>query len=134
MLGPKTKLTIGTGFDRNFYGYNNANNSVYHFDSVIDMKPNDRLTTWVGYSYSSNIGVTPYEFDRIDVAKEGRIGFMYQLDRLNAIGAKVRYDLANGHTEDIDYTWKRNLHCLETNITYRAKRSEVRVKVDAVKW
>lgn len=133
-LGSKAALKIGTGFDRNFYGYNDANNSVLHFDSLLDMNPNSRLNTWIGYSYSSNIGTTPYEFDRIDVAKEGRIGFMYQVDRLNGFGVKVRYDLEHGHTEDIDYTWRRNLHCFEADITYRAKRSEVRVKVDAVKW
>lgn len=133
-LGSKAALKIGTGFDRNFYGYNNANNSVLHFDSLLDMNPNSRLNTWIGYSYSSNIGTTPYEFDRIDVSKEGRIGFMYQVDRLNDLGVKVRYDLEHGHTQDIDYTWRRNLHCFEADITYRAKRSEVRVKVDAVKW
>lgn len=133
-LGSKAALKIGTGFDRNFYGYNDANNSVLHFDSLLDMNPNSRLNTWLGYSYSSNIGTTPYEFDRIDVSKEGRIGFMYQIDRLNGLGVKVRYDLEHGHTEDIDYTWRRNLHCFEADITYRAKRSEVRVKVDAVKW
>lgn len=133
-LGSKAALKIGTGFDRNFYGYNDAKNSVLHFDSLLDMNPNSRLNTWLGYSYSSNIGTTPYEFDRIDVSKEGRIGFMYQVDRLNGLGVKVRYDLEHGHTEDIDYTWRRNLHCFEADITYRAKRSEVRVKVDAVKW
>jgi len=133
-IGSKTTLKLGTGFDRNFYGYNDSNNSVLHFDSMLDMKPNSRLNTWLGYSYSSNIGTTPYEFDRIDVSKEGRIGFMYQVDRLNGIGVKVRYDLEHGSTQDIDYTWKRNLHCFDANITYRAKRSEVRVKIDAVKW
>lgn len=133
-IGSKTTLKLGAGFDRNFYGYNNSNNSVIHFDSMLDMKPNSRLNTWLGYSYSSNIGTTPYEFDRIDVSKEGRIGFMYQVDRLNGFGVKVRYDLEHGSTQDIDYTWKRNLHCFDANITYRAKRSEVRVKIDAVKW
>lgn len=134
VLGSKTTLKLGAGFDRNFYGYNDSNNSVIHFDSRLDMKPNSRLNTWIGYSYSSNIGTTPYEFDRIDVAKEGRIGFMYQLDRLNGVGVKMRYDLEHGSTQDVDYTWRRNLHCFEADITYRVKRDELRVKVDAVKW
>lgn len=133
-LGNKTTLKLGAGFDRNFYGYNDSNNSVFHFDSRLDMNPNSRLNTWLGYSYSSNIGTTPYEFDRIDVSKEGKIGFMYQVDRLNGLGVKVRYDLEHGSTQDIDYTWRRNLHCFEADITYRAKRDEVRVKVAAVKW
>ncbi|HAK74614.1 MAG TPA: hypothetical protein DCP36_15620 [Sporomusaceae bacterium] len=59
---------------------------------------------------------------------------MYQIDRLNGLGVKMRYDLEHGRTEDIDYTWRRTLHCFEADITYRAKRSEIRVKVDAVKW
>lgn len=134
VLGSKTTLKLGAGFDRNFYGYNDSNNSVFHFDSRLDMKPNDRLSTWIGYNYSSDIGTTPYEFDRIDVSKEGRIGFMYQLDRLNGFGVKMRYDLEHGSTEDVDYTWRRNLHCFEADITYRAKRDELRVKVAAVKW
>jgi LPS-assembly protein len=134
VLGSKTTLKLGTGFDRNFYGYNHSNNSILHFDSLVDMNPNSRLNTWVGYSYSSNIGTTPYEFDRIDVSKEGRIGFMYQVDRLNGLGVNVRYDLEHGSTQDLDYTWRRNLHCFEADITYREKRNEIRVKVDAVKW
>jgi LPS-assembly protein len=133
-LGSKVTLKVGTGFDRNFYGYNDSTNSVFHFDSRLDIKANSRLNTWLGYSYSSDIGTTPYEFDRIDVSKEGKVGFMYQVDRLNGFGVKLRYDLEHGSTEDIDYTWRRNLHCFEADITYRAKRDEIRVKVDAVKW
>lgn len=134
VLGSKTTLKLGTGFDRNFYSYNDSNNSVFHFDSRLDIKPNSRLNTWLGYNYSSDIGATPYEFDRIDVSKEGRIGFMYQVDHLNGFGVKMRYDLEHGRTEDIDYTWRRNLHCFEADITYRAKRDEIRIKVDTVKW
>jgi len=134
VLGSKTTLKIGVGFDRNFYGFNDSHNSVFRFDSRLDMNPNSRLNTWIGYNYNSDIGTTPYEFDRIDVSKEGRIGFMYKVDRLNGFGVKVRYDLEHGSTQDIDYTWRRNLHCFEADITYRAKRDELRVKVDAVKW
>lgn len=133
-IGSKAALRLGTGFDRNFYGYDDLQNSVFHFDSQLNVKVSNRLDTWLGYSYRSDVGTTPYEFDRIDIAREGKAGFMYQLDRLNGFGVKISYDLENGSTEDVDYTWKRNLHCFDADITYRAKRDEFRVKVAAAKW
>lgn len=134
VLGPKTTLNLGAGFSRNFYGYDNSQNSMWKFDSRLSYKASSRLDTWVGYNYRSDIGTTPYEFDKVDIAKEGRIGFMYKVDRLNSLGVKISYDLASGSSEDIDYTWKRNLHCFEADITYRAKRDEIRVKVSTIKW
>lgn len=134
VLGPKATLNLGAGFSRNFYGYDNSQNSMWQFDSRLSYKASNRLDTWVGYNYRSDIGTTPYEFDRVDIAKEGRIGFMYKVDRLNSFGVKMSYDLANGSSEDVDYTWKRNLHCFEADITYRAKRDEIRVKVSTIKW
>jgi len=133
-LGSKATLKLGTGYESNFYGYDDSKNNIFHFDSQLTVKANSRLETWLGYNYRSETGTTPYEFDRIDIAKEGKAGFMYQVDRLNGIGVKISYDLEHGSTADVDYTWKRNLHCFEADITYRAKRDEIRVKVAAIEW
>ncbi len=133
-IGSKAALNLGTGYEKIIYGYNDSKNDVFRIDSQFTLKPNSRLDTWIGYSYRSVAGVSPYEFDQIDIAHEGNIGFMYKLDPLNGLGVNMIMDVKLGNVTDVDYTWKRNLHCLEADITYRAKRDQLRMKVSVVEW
>lgn len=133
-LGSKITLTVGTGLEKIYYGYNKSTNDIWSVNTTVTAKPNDRLDTWVGYSYHNQSGTSVYEYDKIDTDRELSSGFMYKVDKMNAVGVKMKYDVDLEKVKDVDYTWQRNLHCLEADITYRAKRDEWRFKVSTSKW
>lgn len=127
-------LNLGTGYERLNYGYNDTSNNVWRFDSMLNAKASDKLNIWTGYSYRNQSGTSPYDYDRIDISRELISGFNYKIDRMNALKVNTSYDLDLQRFEDIDYTWQRNLHCWEAEITYREKRDQLTMKISTAKW
>ena len=133
-LGSKVTLNLGTGFTRKEYGYNQSTNDIWTFNTTVTVKPNDRLDTWIGYYHNDQSGTSPYEYDKIDTSRQIASGFMYKIDKMNSVGVKMEYDVGLQKVDDVDYVWKRNLHCWEADITYRAKRDELNVKISTMTW
>jgi len=133
-LGSKVTLKVGTGLEKIYYGYDQSNNNIWSFNTTVTARPNDRLETWAGYSYNNQSGVSVYEYDEIDTPRELSSGFMYKVDKMNSVGIKMRYDVDLDKVKDVDYTWRRNLHCFEADITYRAKRDQLKLTVSTVEW
>lgn len=133
-LSKATTLKFGVGAESIHYGYNNTVNDIFKYDIRLASKPNDRLETWAGYSYKGQSSVSPYEYDLIEDPRELSGGFMYKVDKLNSLGIKANYYLEKDQLKDLDYTWRRNLHCFEADVTYRAKREQISVKVSTIEW
>jgi len=133
-LSKVVSLNLGTGFERIDYGYNNSSNNILSFNTSLTAKPNDRLEAWLGYAYHGQSGTSIYEYDKIDSNSEINSGFMYKLDKMNSIGVSMNYEIDPNKFKDLDYTWRRNLHCLQADITYRAKRSHVSIKISTIEW
>ncbi|MPM42746.1 LPS-assembly protein LptD [bioreactor metagenome] len=127
-------LKLGAGFEKLNYGYNDTTNNIWHFDTMLNAKANDKLDIWTGYSYRNQSGLSPYVYDRIDISRELTSGFSYKIDRLNGFKVNTSYNLDTQRFEDVDYTWQRNLHCWDAEITYREKRDQVKMKISAAKW
>lgn len=133
-LSKNLTLDVGAGYERRYYGYDNSSNNIWRFNTKLTARPNDRLETWVGYSYNDQSGTSVYEYDKIDSDRELKTGFMYKVDKMNSVGVKIDYELDVGRLKDLDYTWRRNLHCWQADITYREKRSQVNVKLSTIAW
>lgn len=131
-LSRKVSLNVGAGIEDIHYGYDSSHNTIARFDTTLSVKPNERWDTWLGYYYRSTTGTSPYVYDRIDINRELVSGFMFKLDRMNSLGATMSYDLGNNYIKDIDYTWRRNLHCWELDLTYREKRNQFTMSVSTV--
>lgn len=127
-------LKVGAGFEKIKYGYDKSTNDIWKYDIKLNAKPNDRLEWWTGYSYRDQSGTNVYKYDEIDTPKEWTTGFMYKADKLNSLGVEVSYDVEQSKVEDIDYTWRRNLHCFKADIIYRAERDQVKVRVSTLEW
>ncbi len=133
-LSKAVTLNVGVGYEKVYYGYDNSSNNIWSFNTNITAKPNDRLETWLGYAYYDQSGTSVYEYDKIDNDRELYTGFMYKVDKMNSFGVKMKYDIDHSRVEDLDYTWRRNLHCWQADITYREKRSQVNVKLSTIAW
>ncbi|MCC5464161.1 LPS-assembly protein LptD [Pelosinus baikalensis] len=133
-LSKKLTLDVGAGYERRYYGYDNSSNNIWRFNTKLTARPNDRLETWVGYAYNDQSGTSVYEYDKIDSDRELKTGFMYKVDKMNSVGVKIDYEVDAGRLKDLDYTWRRNLHCWEADITYREKRNQLNVKLSTIAW
>lgn len=127
-------INFGTGFQQVKYGYNDSTNNIWKYDFSLHAKPNDKIEAWTGYSYKNQSGVSVYQYDEIDVPRALTAGVMYKVDKMNGLGVAMTYDLDQDRVYDMDYTWRRNMHCFETDITYRAKREQWTMKVSAIEW
>lgn len=127
-------LKMGAGLERINYGYNNSTNDIWSIDTMLNAKASDKLDIWSGYSYRNQSGTSPYEYDKIDISRELTSGFSYKIDRMNGFKVNTSYDLDMHRFKDVDYTWQRNLHCWEAEITFREKRDSVNVKISTAKW
>ncbi|MEG6585054.1 LptA/OstA family protein [Dendrosporobacter sp. 1207_IL3150] len=133
-LSDNFTLKFGTGFQQVKYGYNDSTNNIWKYDFSLHAKPNARLEAWTGYSYKNQSGASVYKYDEIDIPRELTAGVMYRVDKMNGLGLEMSYDLDKDEVHDMDYTWRRNMHCFETDITYRAKREQWTMKVSAIEW
>lgn len=133
-LSEKWQLNLGTGYSTTHYGYNDSRNSIWRVDIGVNGKPSERLDLWSNYAYSNESGTSVYKYDEIENARELTTGFMYKLDAKDGIGINTIYNAEQNILKDVDYTWSRNLHCWQADITYRAKRSEWTMKLSNLHW
>ena len=133
-LGNKTTVQVGGGFEKVNYGFDDSTNNIWSLKTTVTVKPSERLETWVTYAYNHQSGTSPYEFDRIDANREIFTGFRYKIDAKNTAIVKMEYDMDHKKVEELDYTWRHNLHCLDVDLTYRAERNQWNVKLSTVEW
>jgi len=127
-LSDTLALKLGTGFRHVRESYDGSRNNIFRYDASLEKKWSPRLTTLAGYHYITD-NRTLFDYNRDELGRQFDLGFMYKIDRMNSIGYLQTYDVANNRIYDQDVTWYRNLHCWEAKITYRIKRSELRVRL-----
>lgn len=128
-------LTLNAGAGREWIheSYDDSTQNIVKFDTTLTKQWSSRWSTWVGYHYTKN-NTGLFDYNSADMGRELDTGFSYKIDRMNTIVFNQRYDLGNDRVYDQDYTWKRNLHCWEADITYRAKRHEIKWDVSVARW
>lgn len=130
-LSNKLRLDMGTGFEYVRESYDNSAQKSFKYDITLTKEWSPRFNSWVGYHYTqNNNGLFAYE--RADLSREINVGFLYKLDKMNALLVNESYDAENNRVKDIDYTWKRNMHCFEMDFKYRAKRQQFGISVSAI--
>lgn len=132
-LGNTITLQLGTGFQWIHESYDNSTQEVLRYDAKLTKEFSPRFSTWVGYHYRDQ-EATLFDYDTPDLNKQLDTGFTYKIDKMNAITFNQSYDMENSHVYDQDYTWHRDLHCWQADITYRAKREEIRLKIKTKQW
>ncbi|MDF2572353.1 MAG: lptD 2, partial [Sporomusa sp.] len=126
-------LYLGTGVQHIRESYDDSNQNIFKFNATITKKWSERLNSAIGYHYTQN-NATLFEYDSTDLSRELTSGINYKIDRMNTIGVRQSYDLDNKRLADVDYTWFRNLHCWQAEITYRAKRDEIKFNISTTRW
>ncbi len=131
-LGSST-LALGTGVEQIRENYDHSITNSLKLDAIVNTQISSRFSTSVEYHYNSNPR-SLFAFNAPKTAKEMDLSINWRIDRMNSIRIRESYDLVTQQASDIDYTWNRNLHCFEADITYRAKRDQVLVDFSAVKF
>lgn len=135
-LSDSLSLKLGTGYENIYYGYNRTYNDIWRFDANLDWKTK-RTDAFLGYSYRHQT-IQPeyvvYEYDEIDVPRELRAGFLYQVDTKNKLGMSVIYDMDKSRPDEVKYTWRHNLHCVEAEMSYETKEDRLTLNMTVVNF
>lgn len=132
-LGSATKLVLGTGYTNTHESYDDSTYNKRVYDATLTSAWSPDFSTTLGYHYRQNYS-TLFDYDKPDMAREGDFGFSYKIDRLNKVKVNWSYDLDENRFYDNDVTWSHNLHCWQTDITYRIKRSQLKVSLSTKKF
>jgi LPS-assembly protein len=132
-LSDTLSLKVGTGYENVYYGYNRTYNDIWRFDTDLNWQAR-RTDAWLGYSYRHQTNPSVYEYDRIDMPRELRAGFLYQVDTKNKLGVSVKYDIDRSRPDELKYTWRHNIHCFDADISYDTKQDSLSLKLTAVNW
>ncbi len=132
-LADNVTLNFGMGYQGIHYAYNDTTNHIWSYRVMVQGE-SKKLDWWTGYIHNNESGDSPYVYDDIETPRELTAGFIYKLDSKNGLGVNAVYDMSTDKIKDVDYIWRRDLHCWKADITYREKRNEWRVKLHTVEW
>lgn len=79
----------------------------------------------VGYRYMTDVGTTPFVFDRRDVRHEMR--FQYQVGGPWAFGVVSRLDLERTRFYDAEFAVLRNFDCMQVGLAYRRRSQSINI-------
>lgn len=127
------KLYLGTGFKHTQESYDNSIVNTYNWDATLGKTWSPKLYTWTAYHYTQNTS-SLFDYNNTDLGRQLDMGFTYTFDKKNALTFVQTYDVVNDRIYDQDYTWHRNLHCWQADITYRAKRHQLNWKIALAHW
>ncbi len=85
----------------------------------LDYMPTRTSVLNVGYNYFTDLGHTPFQFDRRDVRHEMRL--QYQVSGPYAFGYLSKYDIERSRFYDYELAVIRNLDCLQIGFVYRGR-------------
>jgi lipopolysaccharide export system protein LptA len=125
-FSPSLNLYLGTGMTRTWQSYNSSLANTYYYDATLEKIWSPKLSAYLGWHYRQNMS-NLFAYDRPELAREGDFGFSYQIDRLNKVKLAWVYDIGYSRLYDADLTWSHNLHCWQADITYRFKRSQLKI-------
>jgi lipopolysaccharide assembly outer membrane protein LptD (OstA) len=132
-IGKTVRLNLGTGFEWIHESYDKSTQEVFMYDATLTKDFSPRFSTWVGYHYY-DIQSNLFDYDTPDLNKQLDTGFHYKIDKMNGFTFNQSYDMENHRVYDQDYTWNRDLHCWQLDITYRAKRGELNWTFSTKQW
>ena len=113
--------------------YNNSEVDKFSYDITLSNNFDKKWNGWIGYHYVQN-NTNIFAYDNDDLSRELTTGINYVIDDKNSLSFTQSYDLDSNSVYDQDYTWYRDLHCLKASLTYRAKRDEIKFKINIKEW
>lgn len=117
-------LRFFMGYERDYYKYNDTVRSMPYWGVTFRNKITNRLTTFASYNQRNiDRNNSPYFFDTIETPKEFRYGLSYKVSRIDDFTVSVKVNVETGESEDINYTWHRDLHSFDSFLTYKSKSS-----------
>jgi lipopolysaccharide assembly outer membrane protein LptD (OstA) len=131
-LGSST-LNLGAGMEQVRESYEKSIENSLKLDAVLTSPISSNLSTSMEYHSNSNLH-SIFAYNQPTTSKELDLSVNYRIDHMNSISVRESYDLVSRRVADLDYTWNRNIHCFEADVTYRAKRKQVIVNFSTAKF
>jgi LPS-assembly protein len=98
-------------------------------DTNLRYQRSPRLALDLGYLRRRSTGESPFEFDRVQIAREVRTGLDWTVSPIWRLSLLGRFDLDRERFRDADIIASRTAHCLVYTVTWRQVRKEFSVSV-----
>jgi hypothetical protein len=123
LLAPKTALRFGLSNWTSFYTQSSTLYNLISPEFDLNYTPTSTSLFGIGYRYATDMGRTPFLFDRRDLRHELR--FRYQVGGPWGFGYQLRYDLRNMRPFNSEFAVVRNFDCLQLGFVYRTYASQL---------
>jgi len=124
LLGRNLTLRAGVSEFLNFY----SKGSIYQMlapEAELDLAPTRDSLFNIGYRYLTDVGRTPFAFDRRDIRHELRL--QYQVSGPWAFGIASKIDLERSRAYDGEIAIARNFDCMRVGVAYRLRGSSFNI-------
>jgi LPS-assembly protein len=98
--------------------------TVVALETTLHYQPSSRLSLDLGYLRRTATGETPFEFDRMQIARELRSGVNWVISPVWRVSFDGRFDLERERFRDADITVSKTAHCLIYSLKWRQIRRE----------
>lgn len=130
LLAKNTTLRFGISQWLSYYTATNTAYSLFSPELNLLYTPTNRVLFGIGYRYATDIGKTPFLYDRRDFRHEGALRF--QVGGAWGLGYHLRYDLENRRPYYHEFAVLRNLDCLQLGVVYRTFSNQFGIVINYV--
>lgn len=130
MLGKNLSFRAGISSWLSYYTWTGTAYSIFSPEFDVIYAPTSKSLFGFGYRYATDMGRTPFLFDRRDMRHEGRL--RYQVGGAWGLGYQLRYDLNNMRPFYHEFAVLRNLDCLQLGVVYRTFSNQFGIVINYV--
>ena len=119
------------GYRKDWYEIGDNVRKDPYWGIILKQNVTDRLWTTFWYKRHNISGTTPYRFDSIENPDQKGLSVGYVLTPRDTFIFSIAKDLDDGHINERDFTWVRDLHSFVGTVTYKQVKKKWEVKVTA---
>jgi len=121
----------GVAYRRSWYS-SGSQFSVWETQVGVRSRPKGSVAGEATFIHRAQHGVTPFEFDDVDIANELRCRAEVEVSRRWRVGATVRYDTQRAEVRDETIALTNKAHCLEYTVKWHRLTGDVGLGVGLV--
>jgi hypothetical protein len=122
-LNPVLSISEAVAARHARYG-NGLGQTVVALETTLHYQASSRLSLQLGYLRRSASGETPFEFDRVQIARELRSGVDWSITPVWRVSFHGAFDTGRSRFRDADITVNKTAHCLVYSLKWRQIRRE----------
>ena len=124
LIGKRISLRFGATNFLNYYGTGSVYN-LFSPEADLNYLPTKTSLFGIGYRYETDLGKTPFTFDRRDATQQ--LSLRYQVGGPWAFGIQAGYELQHFGNYETQVALVRNFDCMQIGLSYRFRAESLNI-------